>query len=294
MAETIYFLFLYYFMKAKCLNCGKEFEYFPSNKRGKYCSQKCYHEFQKPYNKLDIPDKEKLEQLKKTKKIKELMEIYRVSKATIYRWFHIYNIKLRPNFKGENNPCWGGGKKEIICKNCHKKFKANKSSNRKFCSLKCSINYKKNIGLLKGKNNPMYGKPSWCKGLTKETNTKLKEISEKMSRIMKKLYKEGKLKPRKGADNPAWKGGISKEPYPFDFDEELKELIRKRDNFTCQLCGRPQDKEIRNYKLAIHHIDYNKKNNNHSNLITLCCKCHLKTNHNREKWQDYFMKRDLE
>ena len=279
-------------MKAKCLNCGKEFEFFPSRSSGKYCSQKCYHEFQKPHNKLDVPNKEELEQLKKTKKIKELMEIYQVSKATIYRWFHIHNIKLRPDFKGENNPCWRGGKKEIICKNCHKKFKADKSSNRKFCSFKCFVEYVKKNSLLKGKNNPMYGKTPWCKGLTKETNTRLKEIAEKMSKIRKKLYGEGKLKPLKGAENPAWKGGISKESYPFDFDEELKELIRKRDNYTCQLCGKQQYSEKRKeYRLAVHHIDYNKKNLNPDNLITLCNKCHAKTNHNRKKWQNYFTKR---
>lgn len=36
------------------------------------------------------------------------------------------------------------------------------------------------------------------------------------------------------------------------------------------------------------HIDYNKKNCNPKNLITLCRKCHSKTNSNRDYWINYF------
>jgi 5-methylcytosine-specific restriction endonuclease McrA len=34
-------------MKSNCLTCGKEFSYKPSQKTGKYCSNKCQQEFQK-------------------------------------------------------------------------------------------------------------------------------------------------------------------------------------------------------------------------------------------------------
>ena len=85
-----------------------------------------------------------------------------------------------------------------------------------------------------------------------------------------------------------WKDGKSQE-YPTDFNDRLKEQIRKRDNYTCQLCGKPQG----NVKLAIHHIDYIKANLDQSNLISLCPlgvgTCHQKTNnHNREYWTQYF------
>jgi 5-methylcytosine-specific restriction endonuclease McrA len=88
----------------------------------------------------------------------------------------------------------------------------------------------------------------------------------------------------KGETNPAWKGGISKRPYPFNFDKELKELIRKRDNYKCRNCGVPQEECIRT--LPIHHIDYDKTNINPDNLITLCYSCHGKTMHKREYWKD--------
>lgn len=86
--------------------------------------------------------------------------------------------------------------------------------------------------------------------------------------------------------NSAWLGGKSFEKYGEDFTEELKEIIRKRDTYTCQECGFTQ--EELGYTLSIHHIDYNKKNNNPNNLISLCRSCHQQTNFGREDWADYF------
>lgn len=42
--------------------------------------------------------------------------------------------------------------------------------------------------------------------------------------------------------------------------------------------------------MIVHHINYNKRNNNPSNLISLCRRCHSKTNFNREYWLNYFKK----
>lgn len=91
---------------------------------------------------------------------------------------------------------------------------------------------------------------------------------------------------KRGENHPFWKGGISKEPYPFDFDEELKESIRKRDEHICQLCGRTQEENKR--KLSVHHIDYMKRNITFENLISLCVKCNSKVNGNRSFWKEFF------
>ncbi len=92
-----------------------------------------------------------------------------------------------------------------------------------------------------------------------------------------------------------WKNGLSKEPYGFDFKRILKEQIRQRDNFRCQECFRHQDelrsKSNKPYKLMIHHIDFNKRNNNPNNLISLCRNCHTQTNFNREQWTKYFQEK---
>jgi len=104
---------------------------------------------------------------------------------------------------------------------------------------------------------------------------------------------KGKISEKlRGAKSYLWKGGISKEPYGQKFNNNLKEQIRKRDKYRCQECFRHQDelytKTGRNYKLLIHHIDYNKRNNEVDNLISLCRNCHLQTNWEREDWTTYF------
>ena len=78
-----------------------------------------------------------------------------------------------------------------------------------------------------------------------------------------------------------WKGGISYEPYSLDWTRALKKAVRERDNYLCQLC-------IVKRGIQVHHIDYNKKNCNPENLITLCRSCHSKTNEHREKWLKLF------
>ncbi len=82
-----------------------------------------------------------------------------------------------------------------------------------------------------------------------------------------------------GENNPSYIDGLSRE-YPSEFNEELKESIRKRDNYTCQLCGKSGK--------CVHHIDYDKENCKEENLLTLCIGCNVKVNYNREYWKNYF------
>ena len=91
---------------------------------------------------------------------------------------------------------------------------------------------------------------------------------------------------RSGKNNPSWLGGKSFEIYGKEFNKELKQKIRKRDNYTCQECGYTE--EQLGYNLHIHHINYIKKNNDESNLISLCKSCHSKTNFNRRDWIKYY------
>jgi len=119
-----------------------------------------------------------------------------------------------------------------------------------------------------------------------------KHFTEKTRKKMSELTK-GENNPNYGngekiigEKNPAWLGGISFEPYDKNFNNILKKKIRQRDNFTCQECGKSEVSLKR--KLSIHHIDYNKKNNKSLNLISLCLRCHIKTNLNREHWKQHF------
>ena len=75
-------------------------------------------------------------------------------------------------------------------------------------------------------------------------------------------------------------GGKSFQLYGFEWTSLLKHSIRTRDCFVCQICKKNG--------YIVHHIDYNKFNNNLDNLITLCQSCHMKTNFKREYWIKYF------
>jgi predicted DNA-binding protein YlxM (UPF0122 family) len=92
----------------------------------------------------------------------------------------------------------------------------------------------------------------------------------------------------RGINSKLWLGGCSLKDYPTEFNPKLKKIIRERDGFICQLCGKKEN----GVTLVVHHIDYNKKNIHPNNLISLCnpriCGCHMKTNFNRKYWTEYF------
>jgi len=135
-----------------------------------------------------------------------------------------------------------------------------------------------------GWKNPLKGR--------KLPESHIKKISENNSK-----YWKGKKRPEIsgknsnffGQDNSKeknsrWLGGKSFEEYTLDWTQTLKRSIRERDKYICQLCSEVQG----DIALDVHHIDYNKKNCNPENLITLCRKCHMKTNYKRDYWLNYF------
>lgn len=87
-----------------------------------------------------------------------------------------------------------------------------------------------------------------------------------------------------------WRGGISKDPYPKEFTRGLKLKIRTRDNFICCLCGRTEREELEELSqvLSVNHIDFDKNNCGEYNLNTLCLRCNIRVNREREYWKNYF------
>jgi hypothetical protein len=164
---------------------------------------------------------------------------------------------------------------------------------------------------------------AWNKGFKKETDERIKKCgfknnhkifkgcekgfftSEKMkgntfgfkkgfkpwNKDMKKdelieYYKNGwnTFKHNKGKEHWNWNGGISKQLYPDEWKESLKNIIRKRDNYTCQICKIKQNNLIgRNKRLDVHHINKNKNDLNLNNLISLCRSCHIKVHRGKIK-----------
>ena len=95
-----------------------------------------------------------------------------------------------------------------------------------------------------------------------------------------KEYKELISKKFSGEGNPNWQGGISDNPYENIFNNELKTIIREREEFKCFLCGN----DNKNKELCVHHIDYDKANNSFYNLVAVCSVCHGRTNSKRKYW----------
>ena len=101
----------------------------------------------------------------------------------------------------------------------------------------------------------------YCLGLMTEEN-----IKKNRARVAKE---------NSGSNSPCWNGGSSAEGYGFGFTRLLKEEIREEFDYLCVLCNSESN--------IVHHIDYDKKNNDKSNLIVLCSSCHGKINFNRER-----------
>lgn len=169
----------------------------------------------------------------------------------------------------------------------------------------------------RGKRNPMYGRKQtttakekmsvsairagtgkWMKGrepregfVEMARKPKSPEHKENIRRALTGKKKSPEhIKNLSGEKSSQWQGGISKSPYPKEFNQELKLKIRTRDNFTCCLCNRTEREELEEAGrvLSVNHIDFDKNNLNENNLNTLCRRCNIKINNRREYWTDYF------
>ena len=169
--------------------------------------------------------------------------------------------------------------KMIPCDHCGKMHHQNKykidNFDHHFCSKECCNEYKKT---LIGEKNPKYKrtevKCSYCGKTLLLTDSKInrtKQYHYCSRECMSKHY----IGLVYGENHPSWKGGYDNVYYGPNW-KRISEQVRKRDNHTCQRCGKKQE----NIALPVHHIiplrefeDYN-EGNDINNLITLCPTCH--------------------
>ena len=179
--------------------------------------------------------------------------------------------------KGTRNPMFG---KHFSEEHKKKIGKANKGKKKSSLSEETRKKISKRV-------KQLWSVPEYRTNMVK-AHTGKKQTAEhrrKKSESAKKVGVGKWMKGRGGEISNLWKGGISFNPYPIDWTDILRESIRKRDSYACQLCGVCQD-EL-NYKLHCHHIDYDKDNLDPNNLISLCRNCHLDTNSDRDYWKSY-------
>jgi len=123
------------------------------------------------------------------------------------------------------------------------------------------------------------GRLVWNKG---RKNIYSKESLQKMSNA---------ASFRVGERSSNWKGGLSFEPYCSIFsDKEFKKMILERDKNQCQSCGITRMMSIKLFgsNLNLHHINYNKKDCDPYNLLSLCVSCNSKANSNRPYYEEIY------
>ena len=94
-----------------------------------------------------------------------------------------------------------------------------------------------------------------------------------------------------GEKASGWKGGVSFEPYCILFNNNFKERVRAFFGNKCIICGKTKEENGR--LLCVHHVNYDKEtccNDSDRLFVSLCNSCHVKTNSNRDYWQEYFTK----
>lgn len=149
---------------------------------------------------------------------------------------------------------------EMRCKFCGKKFIREKCyQGQKYCSYRCSVEAKKK-NIIKT-----------CEICGKKFNVK-PSIAHKRFTCSKACDKERRSIMYSGAGAPTFKN--RQHYYKNTAGQRLRRLIRERDNYTCQECGKTKTEMGRNP--IVHHIDGNYNNNLPDNLICLCHSCHTK------------------
>jgi len=254
---------------------------------------------------LDILTKEFLEEEYLINKnfLRDICKRISCDRGTVRRYMSIHNIPLRT--KSEEwklihlrHPKIGKGKNHF---NYRKRgvetsgYKNGKTYNNKCIDCKTKISYRairckecnKKIlsALMSGNKHHFYGKkrPEHSKKVGGINNY---NFGGTISETQKKAISIA----NSGEKNGSWRGGTSKLPYPFIFDNKLKEKIRKRDGYKCQNCNITEEEHIMvvGCVLSIHHIDYDKMNCEEDNLISLCNQCNTGANFNRNYWKKIY------
>jgi len=170
------------------------------------------------------------------------------------------------------------------------------------------------------------GKSSWSKGLTKETDERVRKNGEAISKALKgKHHTEGARrkmsKAQKGENNPMFgkhhtektKKKMSKghkgKHYPKlskackgennpNFNNWSSRFPYNVNDWTCDLKKFIRERDDyqcqfcgikeNGRKHSVHHIDYDKQNCSKENLITLCLSHNMKANFGKNKWQFLF------
>lgn len=253
-----------------CDNCGKEIERLESQvRKHNFCSKKCNNKWQSQQGNTEVCDWCGKEFKIPPKEVKEHN----------FCCHEHYAEWLSENNTGDDHPNYS--KETVKCSYCGEELERPKwhREQRKhhFCDHKCYSNYLKDGKVLTNCVN--------CDKKILLSRYRYLRSENNFCSIdcINKWYT--------GRRCYNWKGGRSSEYYGPDWNEQRRRVI-KRDNNTCQHCGKPGE----DIKLDVHHkvpfgeferedvkedadaidrFDYEEANKL-DNLILLCESCHKK------------------
>lgn len=177
---------------------------------------------------------------------------------------------------GHYNPNWKGGLIDKTCAVCGSAYRVKRAhSSSKFCSMKC-------VGVSQRGVNNRKAPPRRVEKLCAECGKPFEVYSSHINRYKccsKECSDSHRAKNTSGAKNPNWCGGLSRFPYPWNFNEISRKVI-SRDGGACQnpSCAGADA------RMTTHHINYDKQDCRSENLIALCSACNSKANFRRDKW----------
>lgn len=299
-------------MNGLCIDCGKLC-------RGKRCLG-CYHKYMKSeeYRRAQSdrqkavrtrPEYHTIEYHEKLSRIQKeaqnrpdvLITKSKVMKAAHARgcFNHVYTEEWRQRLPGIgrealNNPDTKQKHREAVRAACaqidYEKTRQKRSEIQKIAQMRPEVRKKRSDSV-----KAAYARGAYMTKECREIRSRAQKMSQNRPEVREKKSKAIKAAWARGvyAEMPAkvsgersgmWRGGHSRDPYVPNWSHIAK-AIRKRDGYRCAFCG-----EIENgYHYPVHHIDYDPKNNDPANLVTLCLSHHcMTTSGNRKYWQTYY------
>lgn len=270
-------------MIKNCLVCGTPFESFPASGR-KYCSRTC----------MGIAKSKRIERICLT-----CGKAFFAPHQKVEAGFGLYCSRACADY-GWDEPCQNCGK--LV----HRTPFHSRTQDHVFCSRKCYGQWKRrriqvacqNCGrVFEGKQSDAADTRYCCLACYNQAR------AQKFTMLICQHCGKPFQRPAAFVNPNMYLGkycsaecmGLSRRlpdsirsDYDHQFTESLKEQIRNRDGRKCQVCGRAESQLSRS--LDVHHIDYDKTNCHPDNLISLCGPCHSRTNYNRPRWKQRFMR----
>lgn len=289
-----------------CETCGKEFLQRLASNAGRFCSQICSQAWRRDfgpcgkehpgYKSIIVPCAYCGINLERSPRvIKDHKQAF-CNREHFYAWMHEFGPR------GEEHPHYNSV--EVQCAYCQApvmrvKYWAERNK-RWFCNETCQYNWKREYGP-RGEVHPRYKQVDVvCDHCGNSFRCQASKIGKQDHYFCSKpcMIDWRNAHPVVGEEHHCWRGGRSSTRGPNWYMQ--RNSARKRDNYHCQRCGKPE-KEL-DRELDVHHIQpfrsfgyISGENENYlianqlDNLVSLCRPCH-----NDVEWDTRYRLSDLD